>query len=249
MAMTRVPQTPKQILAAQAREAEQRRQAAKPAPTSAAIAPAQSIAAALPDTRTDMERYLDEFAPNTFAGRIIRFNGQRGEYRFHDDGELVPADAEFVALCDEVLVGWIRFHGKGEPPDRIGGLFYQGFRSPKRETLSDPELAGTKEDPWKRMHMVPLQDTQTKDMFAFSTVSDTGNTAVSILLRQYDRLRAKNPDVVPIIRLRSAGFQPTDPQAAYCYKPVLTQIGKGDRCETKPSDTSVGGDMNDEILF
>ena len=27
---------------------------------------------------------------------------------------------DFIPLCDEILIGWIKFNGKGEPPDRIG---------------------------------------------------------------------------------------------------------------------------------
>ena len=39
-------------------------------------------------------------------------------------------DTDFIPLCDEILIGWIKFNGKGEQPDRIQGLLYDGFIMP-----------------------------------------------------------------------------------------------------------------------
>ena len=70
------------------------------------------------------------------VGRMIKF-GKEGQFVTPDDGEPIAVDAEFVALCEQTLVGRIKFNGDGEPPDRIMGLLYDGFVMPPRESLGD----------------------------------------------------------------------------------------------------------------
>ena len=55
----------------------------------------------------------------------------------------------------KTLIGWIRFHGQGEAPDRHMGLLYDGFIMPPRDTLGDDDpasweigLSGQPQDPW-----------------------------------------------------------------------------------------------------
>jgi hypothetical protein len=83
---------------------------------------ATTVATLAPDTRTPAQRYLDEIAPAAITGRLIKF-GKEGTFCTADDGEPVPEGAEFLALCDETLIGWIRFHDDDTPPDRVQGLF------------------------------------------------------------------------------------------------------------------------------
>ena len=109
-----------------------------------------------PDTLTEIQKYVDEIAPSGITGRLIKF-GKAGAFVTADDGEPVPESADFLALCAEVLIGWIRFYRDGEtPPDRVCGLLYGGFILPIRSTLGDndetqwePGLSGQAEDPWK----------------------------------------------------------------------------------------------------
>lgn len=73
----------------------------------AAVVPAKSSNAAVarPDSRTVVQQYVDDIAPASIVGRLIKF-GKEGSFVTADDGETVPETAEFLALCDETLVGW-----------------------------------------------------------------------------------------------------------------------------------------------
>ena len=79
-----------------------------------------SPAVAANDQRNSVQRYLDEVAPASIVGRMIKFGKEANSFT-PDDGEPIAVDAEFVALCDQTLVGRIKFNGDGEPPDRIIG--------------------------------------------------------------------------------------------------------------------------------
>jgi hypothetical protein len=153
-----------------------------------------SPAIALPDTRTPTQRYLDEVAPASIVGRLIKFT-KEGSFATADDGEPVSGEIDFLVLADETLVGWIRFHEDGSPPDRIQGLLYEGFTPPPREALGDADpaawpigISGGPADPWQHQMCLILQHRDTHELFTFATSSTTGRRAVGNLLKHYDRL-------------------------------------------------------------
>ena len=175
----RKPPTPEEIVAEQKRQAAKDTAARKAAaassvPAKAVTVASTTVATPAPDTRTEAERYVDEIAPASIVGRMIKFS-KDGQFVTADDDEPVDEAAEFIALCDEMLVGWIRFHRDGEtPPDRVQGLLYDGFKVPPRETLGDmdetqwePGLAGKPEDPWKHQMCLVLQQTETRELLHF----------------------------------------------------------------------------------
>jgi hypothetical protein len=109
----RTPPTPEEIVT------EQKRQAKNLAAQKAQTLPVPAktgngaVAAPAPDNRTEEQRYIDEIAPANIVGRMIKFS-KDGKFVTADDDEPVDESAEFIALCDEILVGWIRFHRDGE---------------------------------------------------------------------------------------------------------------------------------------
>jgi hypothetical protein len=120
---------------------DQKEQAHKLKAAKAANVPAKvaaSVPAAMPpDTRTDIEKYLDEVAPTTIAGQLVKFGGKDGKFLIVESGEEVNPDQDYIALCDESLVGWIKFNGDGEPPTRGPGsavprLYPATARKPRR---------------------------------------------------------------------------------------------------------------------
>jgi len=131
--MQKAVKTTTQALAQQKADAERDRKrliADQPAKdeierlTNQAIAPAKATSVAVPDTRTSQQAYLDEIAPpSSLVGRPIKFDGKAGKWLFADTDEEIDPNTDFVALCDEILIGWIKFNGKGEQPDRIQGFF------------------------------------------------------------------------------------------------------------------------------
>src|SRR5262245_52189728 len=161
------------------------RQAQAPvvAPKATAVAPA--------DNRAYRERYLDEVAPSGLVGRMIKFS-KDAIFVTHDDGQEVAKDAEFAVLAEETLIGWVKFNGDGEPPDRIMGLLYDGFVMPPKESLPDRDeskwelrLDGKPDDPWKHHQYLVLQHTGTAELFTFVTSNKTGRRAVGNLLKHF----------------------------------------------------------------
>src|SRR5262249_2173604 len=156
-----------------------------------------------------LDQYIDEIAPASIVGRMVKFS-KEGKFVTHDDGEPVSETVEFIALVPETLGGWIRFHKDGEtPPDRVQGLLYDGFKPPPGETLGDLDrskwndgLNGEPEDPWKHQLNLVLQMVGTQEMFTFVTTSESGRRAVGSLMRHYNRMRQRHPDELPVVKLK-----------------------------------------------
>ena len=119
-----------------------------------AIVPASQTLPATPDARTNVERYLDEVAPSMIVGRMVKFS-KDNKYVVNDTQEEIGPETEFIAVCDQTLVGRIKFSGEeGVPPTRVMGLLYGGFVMPPREELGDLDesrwpigLSGLPDDP------------------------------------------------------------------------------------------------------
>jgi hypothetical protein len=88
----------------------------------ATVAP--NTAVAIRDTRTPIDQYLDLVAPASIVGRLLRFDGKGGRFITPDNDEEVDSSIDFIALCDQTLIGWIKFNGEGNPPDKKMGLLY-----------------------------------------------------------------------------------------------------------------------------
>lgn len=251
----RKPPTVEQILAEQERLAEKETASIKA--NLPATAPA-STAVAVPDNRTEVQRYIDEIAPASIVGRMIKFS-KDGKFVTHDDGEAIGDDVDFVALVDQTLIGWIKFNGEGEPPDRVMGLLYEGFEMPARGTLSGLDqskwemgLDGKPADPWQHhVYLVLQRGDETQEMFTFVTSSVTGRRAIGNLIRHYDRMQ-KTPataDTYPIVRLKIGGFQHRDDRVGWVKTPVIAIVGRAPKASAAKPDSSQQADMSDQIPF
>jgi hypothetical protein len=222
-----------------------------------AVVPASKADVALPATRTPQQAYLDEVAPpSSLVGRPSKFDGKGGKWLFGDTGEEINPDTDFIALCDEVLIGWIKFNGKGEQPDRIQGLLYDGFIMPPRDTLGDSDpskwelgLDGTPTDPWQHQMCLVLQSPGTHELCTFATTSKTGRRATGNLLRHYDRMRKKDDDHYPVVRLKMSGYTHKDQRVGWVHTPVFAVVGKAPKASAAIPDTSPSSDMEDKIPF
>jgi hypothetical protein len=209
---------------------------------------------AVPDKRTPVQSYLDEIAPASIVGRMVKF-GKDGTFVTSDDGETIADTIDFVVLADQTLIGFIKFNGEGTPPDRHMGLLYDGWRMPERSTLGDTDvtqwengLDGKPADPWQHHVYLVLQCVETSELFTFVTSSITGRRAVGNLLRHYDRMVRTNPDEFPVVRLKIGGFQHRDDRVGWVATPVFAVVGRRvkDAGLAKP-DTSPSGDLDDGI--
>jgi hypothetical protein len=273
-ATSRIP-TAAQVLARQKEDAERDRQQKaaippKPAPVANPPPPGREVAASshaappastkstavtVPGERSAAAEYWDAVAVTGIVGRPVKFDGKAGGYVTRDDGEPLPEGAEYVAMCDQVRAGYMRFNGEGEPPDRISGLPYEGWRLPPKEDLPDrdesqwpPGLSGAPADPWQHFIDLPLQQVGTAEMYTFQTASVTGRRAVGNLGKHFDRMAKLHPDSYPVVRLRVGGYQ--DKRFGWVHTPVFVAVGRVARDGVvTPPDTTPGGDMDDQIPF
>jgi hypothetical protein len=249
----RQPPSPEQIRAQQKATAEKETAAVKanlPAPTAA-----RATAVALPDSRTEVQRYLDDIAPASIVGRMVKFT-KDGDFVTTDDDEKIGDDTDFIALADQTLIGWLRFNGAGAPPDRVMGLLYEGFVMPPRETLGhlnpaewELGLDGKPTDPWQHHVYLVLQRADTGELFTFTASSNTGRRAIGTLLRHYDRMGRTHPDMFPVVRLKAGGFQHKDDRVGWVKVPVLAVVGRHAKDDVAKPDSSVAADMDDQIPF
>jgi hypothetical protein len=204
------------------------------------------------DMRNALDRYLDNVAPATIAGRLVRFN-KNAEYVCADDGEKIPDTADMVALADQTQAAWVRFHGEGNQPDKLAGLIFEGFELPPRESLGDLDpatwelgLNGKPSDPWIHQMNLPLQAVSDGQLYTFSTSSITGRKAVGVLLRHFTRMEKANQDSYPVVRLKVGQFTHSDSRVGVVRVPVLAVVGKTPKDSAAKPD---GSDPSDVIPF
>jgi hypothetical protein len=218
------------------------------------VASISTPASAIIDNRTPEQRYIDEIAPSMIAGQLVKFS-KAGTFTIVENDEEISPDTDFVALCDEVFVGWVKFNGEGEPPTRHQGLLYSGgFNMPPRNSLGDldesqwpPGLDGQPTDPWQHQILMPLQDPKTQALFTFATSSVTGRRSVGNLLRHFDRMERKDGDHYPVVRLKPSGFQHRTQAIGWVATPSFVVVGRVPKNSAAMPDTSVAADMNYEI--
>ena len=244
--------TPEEISQGQKEQADKLK-AAKVAAANVPIRVASPPAAMPQDTRTDIEKYLDTVAPTAIAGLLIKFDGKEGKFLVAESGEGISPDQDFIALCDETLVGWIRFNGDDAPPTRDQGLLYRGFIPKPRSALGDmdesdwPEGRFGTEDPWKATQALVLQDPKTGSLFTFTTLSPTGRSGVTALLRHYDRIKKDDPSSYPVVRLKPGGYP--SKKYGWVHKPTFCVMGRTTKGSLTPPDTPPAADMDDSLPF
>jgi hypothetical protein len=245
-----MPRTSKQVLAEQQKQADDER-AHKAAPTQLPTVGKTALPVGS-DPHDLRQRLLNDIAPSGIVGRLIRFDGKEGRFFYVDSDETIDGTADFTVLCDETLVAWVKFQPEG-PPLREGGLFYApGFALPERPSLGDadprdwkPGLSGKPEDPWKLEMSLVLKRPATQELLTFSTLNKTGRRAVGGLLKHYDRLRRSSPGSFPVVRLKPGGYD--DDQFGWVHTPTFPVVGVSPGHTAAIPDTSLKGDLNDEI--
>jgi hypothetical protein len=244
--------TSKEVLAQQMRDHYDKLKELKPETSLPAQTSNGGGLAKAKEAQDVVSAYLDTVAPAGLVGREIQF--KEGEYITRDDGQKISEEQVFIAAVDQVLVGLIKFNGKGEKPNVHMAAIYDGQTPPARETLGDLDesqwqvgLSGKPEDPWSPQNYLPLQDGETGEWFTFVTRTVTGIRAVGNLLRHYERLRRTHPDMYPLVNLKTGGFNHRDDRIGWVSTPALAVVGKHPKGSTAKPDASASADLDDEI--
>jgi hypothetical protein len=217
---------------------------------------AATVAIAVPDNRSPNDKFLDEIAPQSIAGRPMKLDYKSGQFVTADDGEPIPPETIFAALMDESLWGWVRFHEDG-PPDKImGPLCEEDYRPPPRNSLGDtdesqwkPGLNGAPEDPFKLTMYVVLQSVTTQKLYTFITNSKTGRGGVAALSRHYKRLRKTAPDEYPLVVLQAVRKKHQDDRVGFYWVPFFVVRGKVPKSDVTRADASLSSDLDDSLGF
>jgi hypothetical protein len=246
---------PKHVRTSASILAEQKAMHDKP-PREVAAAPAASTAIAPAASGDALAQYLDATDDGP-PGKLIRFNGKDGVYVAVDDATAVPVDCDYVALCGEVMVGWIKFRDDGSPPDKVMGRLADGFLPPARQSLGDNNqstwaagLDGLPQDPWKQQVLLPLQNAETHEVLVFSTLTPTGRRSVNRLLQHFRRTRRAAPDELPVVRLEVGGFKHPDNRVGWVPTPEFRIVGRVKRDGTPAASLpDPDDDMSDQVPF
>jgi hypothetical protein len=200
--------------------------------------------------------YLDDVAPSGIVGELVTFSPKDNGYIVSSTDEKLDDDIDFIALCDQTAVGWIKYDPEGGPPTKIMGLLYDNFVMPPREELGDndetkwlPGLDGQPDDPWKHQILLVLQRGDTAALYTFSTQSKTGRRAVGNLLRHYDRMRKTHPDELPVVRLKVGGFNHRDERIGWVLTPTFAVAGRAPKDSVATPDTSREADFDDKLPY
>jgi hypothetical protein len=220
-----------------------------------AILPAEK-ASKLPavNGNSPIASYLAEYGVG-MGGTFFKV-AKDGKFRKTSDDEEIPEGTELVVVYDQIQAGWIKFNAKGNPPDRHMGAVFDGYLPPKREELGDTDesawetdLSGRPSDPWQHQMLVPLQNVETGDLLVFGTSSITGRREVGNLIRQCDRLRNKEPDIYPVIKLQVGGFAHRDERVGWVKTPKFAVVGRAPKGNTAAATAAIADDLNDAIPF
>lgn len=113
----------------------------------------------------------------------------------------VPPTERFVAVIPEVRRGAIRLE-KGMKRVAHIGKVTDGFVAPSRASLGDPDMIGSKEDPWKTIFQLPLIGVNDGRTYVFETLSQSGRGRVADLVADYNFEAPRHPGQLPIITIK-----------------------------------------------
>jgi hypothetical protein len=215
------------------------------------LANTQTNVPALPSNAVDT--YLNEHCGGG-SGVLFKFSKDQ-RFRRVDDGEEIPLGREFTVVYDQIQVGWIKFNGKGELPERKMGALFQGFVPCPRDELGDDDqslwevgLSGKPADPWQQQILLPLQ-AEDGELFIFGTTSITGRRAVGRVIDECRKMLRREPNDYPVIKLALSSFQHREERIGRVTVPAFVRVGKTPKTGVAAIDTSVAADMGDEIPF
>jgi hypothetical protein len=163
-----------------------------------------------PATREPMNPF-EEFGATSsrgnIAGRLMKFS--KGDY-FVDDEE-IPLGTKFVAVMDELLIGWVKWEDN-RPSEQLMGKVAERFVPAPREALGDndeslwpPDASGRPRDPWQMTFYLVLKDVgkpvENDNLYTLPMNSEGGKDAVKRLCSTYGKAMRQRPDEWPIVEI------------------------------------------------
>jgi hypothetical protein len=170
--------------------------------------------------------FMDEVSSGGGA-KLLKFDGRAGNYLVRGS-EATFDGQEFVVDVYSATGGFLKFKGKGEPPERHTGPIFPKDQAPSRASLGDLDrskwetgkFGDEPEDPWTPVIEFPLTHRETGEAYTFTAQSKTSLAAAKDFLGLSRRLPES---FLPIVRLDVGSF---NGKFGPVKKPVLSMIGK-----------------------
>lgn len=163
----------------------------------------------------------------TIVGDILKFS--KGEWTAGQNDEEIDEGSRFVAIMDELMIGWVKWSA-GRPAEHRMGKLVEGFRPAKRTELGDTDesdweydTSGKKRDPWQLTNYLILKQRDTDRLFTFAPSSRGGLSAIGLLCEAYGKgIRAK-PDQFPVVEIGTSSYK--HDSYGKIKVPTLTVVG------------------------
>ena len=181
------------------------------------------------DNLNPFETYGQAVSQRTIIGDILKFS--KGEWLAGKDDEEVEEGTEFVALMDEMMVGWVKWEG-GKPSEHIMGRVIDGYKPPRRSDLGDNDKAdweaddrGDPRDPWQFTNYLILKAADSDKLFTFATSSRGGINALGALCKDFGKAMRAKPNDFPIVAIGSDSYRHPNKAYGKIHTPSFTITG------------------------
>jgi hypothetical protein len=195
-----------------------------------------------------------EAAPT--RGKFVKFDAKRRGYVITSDDTVIPLGTQVAVIYDQIQVGWMKFNGRGQPPERKMGALFAGFVPASRSDLGDEDqalweigLSGKTQDPWQQHICLPMQVVESGDLLIFDTSSQTGRNEANQVISLCNRMRRQNPEHFPVVKLELGGFDHKDTRIGRVHTPKFTHVGSAARTDVSAGLVSLNDEMSDAIPF
>jgi hypothetical protein len=191
--------------------------------------------------------FLDAEVSGGGGGKQAKFDGKAGNHVVRGSDDILNNKEAVFGIYD-AQGGYLKFNGKGTPPERRLGSIFPKDEAPLRSSLGDTDKSewpkakfggDEPEDPWVQVIEIPMRLKETGEPYVFSAQSKTSLAAIKDLLSQCRRM----PEgFEPLVRLGVGSYKG---KFGTVRKPVFSILGK----VPMVGDGEVENDMNDAIPF
>ena len=201
---------------------------------------------------TEAENIRNAAKEDTFE-TMLKFN--KGDFFIGE--EKVPLGSEYLAHCVGWTKCWTKFVDKKVADKKLYRVA-RGERPAERNDLDEVDKADTDQDPWSLQYYLPLENTESGEVFIFTTSSIGGRRAVSELCNAYAKRKLNGRDGQPIVRLATAEMNTKN--YGKVPRPAFQIVGWDDSTSAthkiseaaipvQPEKAAANADINDEIPF
>lgn len=187
----------------------------------------------------------------TIVGDLLRFS--KGDWTAGQNDEEIEEGTQFVALMDELTIGWTKWEG-GKPVEHQLGRLIEGYRPAKRSDLGDSDEtqwetdnAGQRRDPWVLVNHLILKEVDSDRLYTFAPSSRGGLNAIGQLCEAYGKAIRAKPDQLPIIEVGVSAYKHSNTEYGKVKIPVLKVVGWTPKAEAMAALDASADEAPDDL--